>query len=235
MNWSTEYRPMGGHRFLFETSFDPEEIALREEAARRKAVQPAAPPAPTFTEKQLVEARAKARAEGEQAGLSTAMAGIESRLATLLEGLPGQIQAVMADRQAADAALQAQTVEVALAVAQKLLPELARRHGMVEVEAVIAAALAEMLDEPRLVVRVADSNLDALRGRMEALSAEAGYQGAIILLADPALGPSDCRIEWADGGTARLSSRLWQDIDQTIARSLKPNDPASPWPALLPR
>ena len=39
-------------------------------------------------------------------------------------------------------------------------------------------------------------------------------------MADPALGPSDARIEWADGGAERNTRQLLADIEQAAERML---------------
>ncbi|MBX6322342.1 MAG: flagellar assembly protein FliH, partial [Rhodospirillaceae bacterium] len=67
-------------------------------------------------------------------------------------------------------------------------------------------------------VRLHDSLLDPLRERLDAVAAGAGFEGRIVILADPAMPVGDCRVEWADGGIERDTDRLWRDIEAALAR-----------------
>ena len=80
--------------------------------------------------------------------------------------------------------------------------------------------LHRVLDEPRIVFRVADDLLDNLSGRIDAMARQAGFHGKVVLLADSGLGASDCRIEWADGGAERDMTRFWAEIDETAKRAV---------------
>ncbi len=91
----------------------------------------------------------------------------------------------------------------------------------------LARFLETMHAEPRVVVRLHDSLLDPLRERLEPVTAAAGYDGRIVLLADPGLAVGDCRVEWADGGIERDSERLWREVEAALAR----HAPTPPQPA----
>ncbi len=109
-----------------------------------------------------------------------------------------------------------------MTVVRKLFPSLAQRHGLDEVEGLVAECLGRLRDEPRVVVRVADELLDPLKAHMDRLSEHSGFEGRVVLLADEGLSDSDVRVEWADGGAERDSGRLWREIDEILARALGP-------------
>ena len=224
-------------KFLFDTSFDPEDIrrdreaalaaereraeaevrALAEAAAPKEPEPEPEPPAPSFSLEDLQAASAQSYADGEQAGLAAAMASVGQRSSLVLAQLPEQIGELLAGQRRTDDALAEQTVRIALTLARKLLPELARRHGLTEIEALVRRCIADMLEEPRLVIRVSDGVIDAIREQLQPIADELGYAGALVLLVDPALGPADCRVEWADGGAERIADQLWQQIDAAVA------------------
>ena len=219
-------------KFLFDTSFDPDDVrraaerARRQEAAERAKQEaaaqqpetPAEPAAPAITEDDLKTAHAAGYAEGEAAGRAAAQRSAENRLNALLEHVPTSLTPLIDAQRRSDADLIEHAVQIAVTMGHKLFPELARRRGLVEIEAVIRDCLADMIDEPRLVVRVADDMLDIVRARLQPMVAETGFEGAIVFMADPAMGPSDCRVDWADGGAERLSARLWDEVEATVAR-----------------
>jgi flagellar assembly protein FliH len=106
------------------------------------------------------------------------------------------------------------------AIVQKTVPALCKKAPLMELEALIAACLREAFDEPRIVLRVADPDFDAVQRRLGPTTAATGFAGKIVLLSDETLQPGDARIEWAEGGAERDTRRLLRDIDGALARAL---------------
>lgn len=217
--------------FLFEQSFDPEGTPRHRRRTQAQAgpatpapepepIVPPPPAEPTFSADELAAAKAAAFADGQAEAQAAALSSTEARLTDAVSALLRQCDELTTHRRDADRELLEETIQVALTVSRKLLPEMTRRTGLSEVEAIVRECLVDMIDEPRLVVRVADSQLDPLNARIDALKQQAAYAGDIVLMADPNLGPSDARIDWADGGAERISAQLWQRIEDTIGRAL---------------
>jgi len=204
-------------KFLFDTSFEP--------AAEARAK---AKPRPKYFDEDLARARAEGVAEGRDAGTREALSGIEQSIARSLDALAQQLPALRQTQIDACQAQSADALRAAVAVARKILPNLARRDGLAEIEALVRDSLERLRDEPRIVVRVADALLDPVRDRVSAAAAQAGYDGKIVFLAQDSLQPGDVRVEWADGGIERDSARLWREIDATIQRLVGPPVHAAP-------
>lgn len=207
--------------------------------------EPEVPPPPTFSEEELAAARSEGYAEGERAGQGAGYgrgfaeglnagktegietgrtqmaASSEARLANALERIANGVGQLLADRQATNAMRQDQPVHIALAIVRKLMPELARRGGLDEIEGLVRSCLTELLDEPRLVVRVAPDIVEAVRERMDALGAQSGFGARMMVIAEAGLEPGDCRIEWAEGGVERDTRRLMADIEHCMAQLLQ--------------
>ena len=198
-------------KFLFETSFE----------AQRRGDAPPPPPRRSYPASEVDELRAASRAEGVEEGTAAAMASIEAHAAKTLGAIAGRIEALAADAAARDDARTHELVGAMATIARKLIPGLVERHGLDEIEALLRDCLSRLHDEPRIVVRVADGVLDAIRPRLDALASQIGFSGRIIAIGDPALPAGDARIEWADGGAERDSARAWADIDGHIARFLE--------------
>lgn len=158
--------------------------------------------------------------KGREAGLAEAQATIERQLAAAAEAIGQGFSKLESTRAAIESEMNRQAIEMASTLVGKALPALARREAMGEVQATVKECLARVLEEPRVVVRVADSLLDSLQARIDALVQESGYAGEVVLLADAGLGPSDCRVEWANGGAERDMGSVWQEIEAAIQRSL---------------
>jgi flagellar assembly protein FliH len=208
-------------KFLFETCFDAEQSARAKAAAAAKAAAEE-PPAPTFSEAELAAARQAAFAEGKADGITEAERGHAARLATAVDALAPQLAQLAREVAGEAEARRRDSLEAALTVVRKLFPQLARAHGLDELHAVIGQCLERLRDEPRVVIRCADADLDALRERAERGAAHSGFEGKLVFLADERLASGDLRVEWADGGAERDQKALWQEIDAVIARALTP-------------
>ena len=227
---------MDARRFLFDTCFDPVVLpeATHAEAAEGVgdgvAVEPAPPPPPVFSEEELMEARARGYAEGEAAGRGAAEAEAEAQLAAALSTLGERIGEVL-DRQAAsDAELRHEAATFAVAMVRRLQPELARRHGLGEVEAVIRDCMSGLLAEPRLIVRMPADQADALAPRIVQMAEEMGFEGRLDLKPDGQLAPGDCRLQWSEGGAERIAATVLETVDAAMARLFDVDDhpPALP-------
>ena len=209
-------------KFLFDTSFESEKA--REAKARAAAEAEAAnePPAPTFSEEELGAARRNAFAEGKAAGLDEAERAQAKRVADIVAKLPQHFEQLAAMIEAQDADRRRSALEAAVTVVRKLFPQLARDAGLEEIRAVVASCLDRLRDEPRLVIRSADEDLDALRDTVQDSAVRSGFEGKLVFLADENIAPGDVRVEWADGGAERHQADLWNEIDAIIARALSP-------------
>ena len=194
-------------RFLFETSFDTEAIGAEEETSE-----------PTFSLEEMEAARQAAYAEGDAAGRQDVVNGIEKQLLNGLGRLVEQMGALSQDQARYQDGLTARSVELALKALRKMFPALAERDGLVEIEAVLAECLQEARTEPRISIRIAGALVEPLQERVGALSAAAGHEGTITVLADDTLGESDCRVEWAQGGAERVVQSMWQEFEAAAQR-----------------
>ncbi len=184
--------------------------------------------APTFSETDLEQARADALSLGDARGYArgrteaerAAQEAVDEKLRILLEGISIALGRLSAgeDRREMEKCIDA--ARLALHVVHKLMPQLATSHGLPEVERVIAAAMDARREEPRLAVTVATDMLEPLKARIDNLAADRGFAGKIIILTDDAMPLGDCRVEWADGGSERILSRLMMQIEGEFSRAL---------------
>lgn len=196
-------------KFLFENSFD-----VAEQPA---SLSPAAPPR-QFTEEDVLAARDEGFADGETAGRTAALASIEQASAKALAVIGARLD----DAGQEIERIRAETVRDALKVVSgaihKVVPELARRNALNEIERLIRDCLQAIYDEPRVVVRGHDGVIAALQPRIDTMAASCGFHGKIVLFADDQLNETDCRVEWADGGAERNLDDIWQQIDAALGR-----------------
>ena len=53
------------------------------------------------------------------------------------------------------------------------------------------------------MVRIAEPIYEVAHKRLEDIARLAGFEGRLVVLAEPGMAVGDCRVEWADGGLAR--------------------------------
>lgn len=203
-------------KFLFDTQFE-------NPSAKAKA-----PPPPRFERADLERAHAEGLIQGRSAALAEAKANQEATIGALLSKLVEGVQQLQASRGDDALAAERYSLEVAHAALSKLFPRLNREHGLAEIEAVIEACLVRLREEPRLVVRVSDGTLDALRARLDAMAERAGFVGKIVMIAEDRLKAGDVVIEWADGGAERNQGQLWLTVEELVRRGLGPRASDAP-------
>ncbi len=212
-------------KFLFDTSFDSEKAREAKARAAAEAEAAAEPPPPSFSEEELEAARQSAFAEGKAAGLAEAEQSQTQRLADAVATLPPQFEALTQALEVQEDDSRRSALDAATTVVRKLFPRLASVGAMQEIQAGVEGCLERRRDEPRLVIRTADDDLDPLKERIEESTQRAGFEGKLVFLADETIASGDVRIEWADGGAERDQAALWKEIDAIIARALTPPEP----------
>jgi flagellar assembly protein FliH len=192
-----------------------------------------------FSEAELAASRAAGYAEGEEAARQAAAAATETRIAALVEQMAGVIPGLAADRDQAVTAVSHEAARLAHAMVRRLMPELARRYRVEEIEAVrryrveeieavVIDSIDKALDQPRIIIRVPNDLVAYLGDRLETVARQYGFAGRVIVLADPALGPSDTRVEWGDGGAERCVQRAWDDLEGVVARVIEKLEQVAP-------
>lgn len=193
--------------YVFDTVFDASGAVLREGARAR-----------TYSHDDIEKARAEAYAAGrddEANRAATATANALDAIAVAARDLAARHGQ---DRRAtmADAA------RLALLAAQKAAGAALDHFG----EARVAAALEEAFDAfvgaPRVVLRVAPA-LSEARARLEAIAGEHGFDGALVVRADPAVRIGDVIIDWGDGAIAHDSADAFARIEALVAENLARN------------
>jgi flagellar assembly protein FliH len=204
-------------KYLFDVSFDAPEGSDAADAWDAR-----------FTRAELDAARAAGAEAGRAEAAAAALDATERQIAASLEALERGIAAILEARAMMAHEVECQAVALLRAVLQRAVPALCRVDPLAELEAMVTGCLGEVLDEPRLVLRVSDALFDTVQQRIAAVAQSAGYAGKVILLADEALAQGDGRVEWADGGAERDTGRLAQDIDAFFARGLAAPAPQPP-------
>lgn len=155
---------------------------------------------------------------GVAEGRKQAEADEATRLASAMQRLGLQFSEAAQALEETTGRAEAGAVRLAVATASKLASALIERYPLVEVEALARSVLGQLRATPHVVVRVEDSLVDAVKGRLERIAKEAGFPGTVIVLGEPDMIAGDARVEWADGGTERDSAAIARAVDEAVRR-----------------
>ncbi|PJG53523.1 flagellar assembly protein H [Bradyrhizobium forestalis] len=194
-------------KFLFDTDFAAPERTTREKAATAAEIA-----------QKVAEAEARAYQEGFAAGQREAKAESDRRVALAMEEINIAIRGVASGIGNIEIKMETEAVEVAVAVARKLCADLIAAEPLGEVIALVKDCFSHLVATPHLVVRINDALYDAAREKVERLAKQSGFEGRLVILAEPDIATGDCRIEWADGGVVLERSAIMAKIDDMVGR-----------------
>jgi flagellar assembly protein FliH len=183
---------------------------------------------------------AEAEATGYRNGMAVAEAQAltdSNRLTALaLERLANTFAGLDQALHAVEAKLEAEAVEVAVAVGRKLAPALMAQQPLAEIVALASDCFRQIVAAPHVVVRVNDALYAATRERLDEILRASGFEGRLVVLAEPDIAAGDCRIEWADGGVVRNRATAEAAIAEVVNRyiaartgaAISPDNPGRP-------
>jgi flagellar assembly protein FliH len=166
----------------------------------------------------LAEADAAAYRRGFAEGQRDAEAEIGRRIAATFERIAAGIDHAAGALSAIEARLECEAVEVAVAVARKLVPSLIEHEPLAEIAALASGCFRELVAAPHVVVRVNEGLYAAVREKIDDIARAQGFGGRLVVLGEPGIAVGDCRIEWADGGVNRDTGVAERAIGEAVAR-----------------
>jgi len=193
-------------KFLFDIDFGA------PEKSREKA--------PTSAEVAEMIAAAEQRGyrAGLEAGRNEAKAESDRRVAMALEHVGVSIHSIAAGFAGIEQRMEGEAVEVAVAVARKLCSELIAAQPLVEMTALVSDCFRQLVATPHIVIRINDATYDEAHERIERLARQNGYEGRLVIMAEPDIAHGDCRIEWADGGVVLERAAIEAKISELVGR-----------------
>ncbi len=214
--------------YLFDVSFDADQIARAEAEAKAKEEEP---PEPTFTLLQIDEARKQGYDDGVQAGREEASSGIENSIAQTLDRIAGELPNIVQAQSAANEQMMANAAEIAVTIMRKIMPTLLERHGAAEIDALLSNCVSNLIDEPKIRIRVAADHAAEIEERLEGLVSASGFDGRFLVEPDEAMQPADCSIDWPGGGIEKQTDEIWAQFDAALERFLAQYGQDTPDPA----
>jgi flagellar assembly protein FliH len=197
---------MSPAKFQFDTEFRPDGDHVSM-AARGRVKK-------TMTAEEIDALCAKARGEGMKAGEARALDAVAQGTRDVASVLREALSRTHNDIEH----VRAEAALLALAMAKKLSALAVEALPAADVEVALREAIHQAIGEPRIVVRASQRVVDTLSGKLADIAHEEGFEGRIVLGADPAIRGADCRIEWRGGGAERSEATIEQHLRALIAR-----------------
>ena len=193
-------------KFLFDMDFSEPDKSRERPATQAEIAQ------------KIASAEARAHRDGYEAGQREAKAESDRRAALALEEIGIGIKAIEARFGGIETRMETEAVDVAVAVARKLCSELVLREPLGEITGLVSNCFSHLVSTPHLVVRVNDSLYEVARDRVERLAKQNGFEGRLVILAEPEIESGDCKIEWADGGVVLERAAIEAKINELVGR-----------------
>jgi flagellar assembly protein FliH len=192
-------------KFMFDTDFAAPKA--RERAATDAEIA-----------QKVAAAEARAYRDGFDAGQREAKAESDRRAALALEEIRIAMQGIAARLSNVEGRMETEAVDVAIAVARKLCAELIAAEPLGEITGLVQDCFSHLVSTPHLVVRINDQLYECAHERIERLAKQSGFEGRLVILAEPEVATGDCRIEWADGGVVLERTAIEAKIDELVSR-----------------
>ena len=177
---------------------------------------------PTITvvehERRRADAESVAYRNGFAAAEAKAHAEADQRIAAALALIAERLDHLHRDLGNVEARLEIEAVDVAVAVASKLAPELIAREPFAEIGALATECFRHLVDTPHVTVRIGEAIYADAKGKLEDIARAHGCEGRMVVIAEDNIGAGDCRIEWADGGVNREKATTKTFIDDVVGR-----------------
>ena len=193
-------------KFLFDMDFSAPDKTRERPATPSEIVQ------------KIAAAEARAYRDGYDAAQREAKVESDRRGALALEEIGLAIQGIAARFAGIETRMETEAVDVAVAVARKLCTELISGEPLAEITGLVRDCFSHLVSTPHLVVRINDSLYEAARDRIERLAKQSGFEGRLVILAEPGIETGDCKIEWADGGVVLERAAIEAKINDLVGR-----------------
>jgi len=205
-------------KFLFDTDFAAPDKS-RERPTQAEMAQ------------KIAAAEQRAYRDGFDAGQREAKAESDRRAALALEEIKIGMQGIAARFAGIETRMETEAVDVAVAVARKLCSALIANEPLGEIVGLVRDCFSHLVSTPHLVVRINASLYEMAREGIERLAKQAGFEGRLVILAEPEIVTGDCRIEWADGGVVLERGTIEIKINELVGRYMASRNQASKYQA----
>jgi flagellar assembly protein FliH len=201
-------------KFLFDMDFSTPDRTRERPATASEIAQ------------NIAAAETQAYRSGFETAQREARAESERRTALALEAIAIGVKGIAARYSGIETRMETEAVDVAVAVARKLCSALIASEPLGEITSLVRDCFSHLVSTPHLVVRINEQLYEAARERIDRLAKQSGFEGRLVILAEPEIETGDCKIEWADGGVVLERAAIEAKINELVGRYIASRDQA---------
>jgi flagellar assembly protein FliH len=169
-------------------------------------------------ERRQADAESQAHRKGFEAGQTQARTEISEKISKTMTRIADDLDRIHRGLAAIEARLETEAVQVAIAVASKLAPDLIAREPFAEISSLASECFRQLVTTPQIAVHISADLYEPAKEKLEEIARMRGFEGRLTVLSDEAMVPGDCRIEWADGGVNRDRTATVATIEELVTR-----------------
>ncbi|GIU66227.1 FliH/SctL family protein [Candidatus Phycosocius spiralis] len=142
---------------------------------------------------------AEAHASGFEQGRQDELVKLEASIADILTNIAQAIHHVQGQLAEEIHSLRQDAAEVAITAARSVAGSALDAYGHERAVEVVAEAVSQLRDVPRIIVRVPPQLAQSIEERLISCAREAGFSGELAVRPDPEALMGDCALDWGDG------------------------------------
>jgi flagellar assembly protein FliH len=162
------------------------------------------------------------RAQGEQEAKTRMRGAAETLRAQALTRIGEGVARLLSDREEQERSLEAQLLDYAIAIGEKVLPDLIETRSHQHVISQIRKSVRMGLGSSRVRIRLSGQDLDLVGSDPEALGIAPEHAARVALVACDRLKPGDLEIDWDQGGLSYSFSAICEEV-LTLLRKSNPS------------
>ncbi len=198
-------------------------VAMMAEPSAATMETPLPPPAPTFSESEVNNAKKTAFEEGRQAGIAEGLAQantLEAQRDVAVETCVKQLT-----KQAIDVAVRHQALlkmqceelcQLVMLVGRKVAGDAMNAVPHAAVEAMINECLGVLVRQPKIILTIHPDIQPIISQHLQHALDQADVECELVLHGDSSMETSEGKLEWQDGLAERKLDRLWHQIETKL-------------------
>lgn len=176
------------------------------------------PPPPLFTLEELGQAKDEAYAQGHAAGIEKEKQSRGHYIAAQVGELNNEIRGLILSEQMREKRFEREVIDLCRSLIIKLFPRLNDKHGLEEIEDVIARIVSHSMTT-RMIIEVPSTDLEEVTHHLSTLKDI--KQEHLDVRGTEDLKAGSCRMKWENGGAVRdpetILARIMEELDDLLA------------------
>lgn len=185
------------------------------------------PPAPTFSEEELEEARRTAYEQAFQKGREEALEEAKNSrgqlIANVLQKISTDTGLLFAAEDERDTVFEEEVIRVCMTIFDKLYPVMMEQFGEAQMRAILQDVLRMQDGKSEILVETAPEAAEGVEAFLQKLALTNNAQERLVVKGSENIGPNACALQWKDGGAVRDGEALASQARDILLKALGGN------------